>query len=818
MPNDNTVQMLKKLVPLNLLSEEDLEQLLQSASFNRDKSGTYLFRQGDTDYHNVYLLSGQVALLDKMREVDRVTAGSETARFPLAHQIPRKNSVRAVGRVEYVLIDNRKLSELLVRSSDDDYKVTDLNASVTDDWMTQLLQSNVFQQIPAANIQGVIMRMEEVEVKRGQSVVKQGGEGDYFYLIHQGQCVVQRKEEGAEKPTELAKLGPGDSFGEEALLSDSPRNSSVRMLTEGILLRLAKEDFIEFVKRPLARGVGYNEALSLVKDGAVWLDVRLPDEYETGHIGKSVSLPLSTLRYQAPNLAVDQHYVICCGDGQLSATAAFLLTDRGYNVSVLEGGLRSAPEEILIQGEGKEAETSAKVISLHSGEELAEDTAPANGSEELENLRGMLAEANNKIKLLGVRFQGFKDKQQKEAAQRQAELKAQKVILDSTRSRLEELRGKRNAEKKSLEQSVQERHSLNTTLEEALEELGKANSSASDLGARLQEQQDSNHELLKEREELQGALDRLQKEQKQQQVESKKQKELTSTQRQDADERITQLEQQHQTVLVELEEELALSRNSLEEIVATRTELEKTIEDLRQEQTGIEHQHDVAVSEVEQQLEKLHQELAASEDKNHSALTELEQLNNRVNESESDLETSRQVRLESETKLQELQQAHEQSESELRDLRYTHQQSEVELTEVQDIHQQVEAELKQSHSDRRQIESDLEELKANSRRQAGIEQQHDAAVSEVEQQLEKLRQELAASEDKHHSTLAELEQLNNRVNESESDSETSRQVRLESETKLQELQQAHEQSESELRDLRYTHQQSEVELTELQDI
>ncbi|MCP3671126.1 MAG: SUMF1/EgtB/PvdO family nonheme iron enzyme [Gammaproteobacteria bacterium] len=695
-PNDNTVQLLKKLVPLNLLSEEDFEQLLQSASFNRDKSGTYLFRQGDTDYHNVYLLSGQVALLDKMREVDRVTAGSETARFPLAHQIPRKNSVRAVGRVEYVLIDNRKLSELLVRSSDDAYKVTDLNTAVTDDWMTQLLQSNVFQQIPAANIQGVIMRMEEVEVKRGQSVIKQGGEGDYFYLINHGQCVVQRKEEGADKPAKLAKLGPGDSFGEEALLSDSPRNSSVRMLTNGTLLRLAKEDFIEFVKRPLARGVGYKEALSLVKGGAVWLDVRPPEEYESGHIGKSVSLPLNTLRYQAPNLAVDQHYVICCGDGQMSATAAFLLTDRGYSVSVLEGGLRSVSADILIQG-GQETETSAKVISLHSGEELDEDAAPANNMEELDYLREMLAEANNKIKQLGMRFHGYKDKQQKEAVQRQAELKAQKVILDSTRSRLEELRGKRNAEKKSLDQLELGRNTLNTTLEDALEELSKASSSISDLEAKLQTQQDSNHELLKEKDDLQEALDRGQKEQ----------------------------EQQHRAALAGLEDELALSQNTLEEVVATRAVLEKTIEDLRQGQIGIEQQHTGAVSEMEQQLEKLCQELAASEDKNKSTLTELEQLNKKVNESEVGLEALQQVRLESEAKLQEQQQVHEQGGVELKD----------------SLHQ---------------IESELEELKASSNK-AKTALQHERVLRQDAE--DKLQQVVAstASDDQGDVGVLKLE-------------------------------------------------------------
>ena len=40
---------------------------------------------------------------------------------------------------------------------------------------------------------------------------------------------------------ELATLGPGDAFGEEALLSDSPRNSTVTMLQDGEVLRLSKQ-------------------------------------------------------------------------------------------------------------------------------------------------------------------------------------------------------------------------------------------------------------------------------------------------------------------------------------------------------------------------------------------------------------------------------------------------------------------------------------------------------------------------------------------------------------------------------------------------
>lgn len=696
-PNHNTVQIIKKLVPLNMLSEEDFELLLQSASFNKDKAGTYLFRQGDTDYHNVYLLSGQVALLDKMREVDRVIAGSETARFPLAHQIPRKNSVRAIGRVEYVLIDNRKLSELLVRSSDDDYKVTELNSAVPDDWMAQLLQSQVFQQIPAANIQGVIMRMEEIKVKRGENVIEQGGEGDYFYLIHQGRCTVQRKEKGDDKPTELVKLGPGDSFGEEALLSDSPRNSTVRMLSKGILLRLAKEDFIEFVKRPLAKGVRYEKALSLVKSGAVWLDVRPPEEYETGHIGNSVSLPLDNLRYQATNLAVDRHYVICCGDGQMSATAAFLLTDRGYHVSVLEGGFRSVSADILIQEGGEEEETSAKVISLHSGEEMTEDATSVGDSKELEDLRDQLAAAKNKNKELGVRFQGFRDKQQKEASKRQAELKARKVILDSTRNRLEELRAERNSDRKALELLQRDKGELDTALADMLEELNRASSSTTDLESRLQAEQDSSRKIAQARDDLQQQLHKLQQQLEQQRISQ-----------QEAEARMVRLEQEHKLAVTGLDEELGLSRGMLEDAIASRQALEKTVDDLRQGQTGIEQQHNTVFSEFEQQLEQLRKELNESQEKHNLSLADLEQLKSTLNESEAGLDGSQQARQESEAELKALQSSHQLVELELQELRDSYKYKESELEELKTSYRQTETDLQHERVLRQDAEAGLE--------------------------------------------------------------------------------------------------------------
>ncbi len=651
-PKQNSLETLKKLIPLNLLPEEDLEQLLKTAAFKQDRSGSYLFRQGDTDYHNVYLLSGRVALLENMKEVDRVAAGSETARFPLGHQIPRKNSARAIGVVEYVLVDNRKLSELLVRNKDDDYKVADLNSSISEDWMDQLLQSKVFQQIPPSNIQGVIMRMEEVEVKRGQKVVEQGGEGDFFYLIHQGRCAVSRLEEGKRKATDLAKLGPGDSFGEEALLSDSPRNSTVTMLTKGILLRLAKEDFIEFVKRPLAKGVSFGEADLLVNKGAVWLDVRPPSSYEAGHLEHSVSFPLETLRYQAPNLASDQEYVICCDDGHESSTAAYLLTDRGFSVSVLEGGLRNVASDLLIKEETGRAEPSAKVISLHSGEEVSEEQEPVADTNELEDLRQKLTVANRRIKELGVKFQRYREKQQKEESKQQAEIKAQKVIIDKNRIRLDELKIRRETDRRLVEQLQQESGELNASMKEALEKLNQAKSSIADLEVKLNTEYDSGRKVAAERDEHKKQLD--------------------------------------------------IYQERLEDVIAEKATLEESIAELRKGQGDVAQEQSEALEKAEQQMEQLRGELKEYQDRYKAAQSELEEAKSELsgNIAEQQIEQLRGELEEYQDRYKALQSELEEAKSALPDKGAEQQIEQLrgELEEYQDRYRAVHSELEEAKS------------------------------------------------------------------------------------------------------------------------
>ncbi len=86
-------------------------------------------------------------------------------------------------------------------------------------WMTALLRLKAFHKIPPANIQGIFMRLEQIDAKAGEVVMRQGKEGDYFYVVTVGRCVVTRETPLSAEGIKLAELKVGDTFGEDALVS-----------------------------------------------------------------------------------------------------------------------------------------------------------------------------------------------------------------------------------------------------------------------------------------------------------------------------------------------------------------------------------------------------------------------------------------------------------------------------------------------------------------------------------------------------------------------------------------------------------------------
>lgn len=336
----------RTLIPIHALYENNLMLLAKQSETRKLEKGDIVFRQGDEDQDSVFLLAGTIELISAANAEKKIVAGSNEASYALAADIPRKYDAIVTSDTASVVWVNRVLLDRLLawgESTIQDEEEADsdrAHSELDSEWMMAMLQTDTFQKLPSQNIQNLFSRMEEIKVKKGDVIVSYGEEGGYYYMVKMGRCQVSRPTSDGREDI-LAEIGRGSSFGEESLISDAPRNATITMLSDGILMRLAKPDFIELYNQPIQNLVSFDEANNMVSAGACMLDVRLESEYQNSYIDGAVSLPLSDIRDRGPKLDRERKYIVYCDTGQRSSTAAFILSEMGLDVYVIEGGVSS---------------------------------------------------------------------------------------------------------------------------------------------------------------------------------------------------------------------------------------------------------------------------------------------------------------------------------------------------------------------------------------------------------------------------------------------------------------------------------------------
>jgi ATP-binding cassette subfamily B protein len=78
-------------------------------------------------------------------------------------------------------------------------------------------------------------------------IVQQGDPGDRFYILVRGKVDVLRSD--GERSQIVGRLQDGDCFGEMALLSNQPRNATVKTLTDCVCLSLTCDTFNRLLDR-----------------------------------------------------------------------------------------------------------------------------------------------------------------------------------------------------------------------------------------------------------------------------------------------------------------------------------------------------------------------------------------------------------------------------------------------------------------------------------------------------------------------------------------------------------------------------------------
>lgn len=348
------IRVLAALEPISSFSPARLRELLDYCNVEAVNVGQDPFAAHPLSGQSVYLIRGEMELAYADGNKVVIRADSEWARHPIGKRQPDIRSAKALSRAQLLRVDDDLLDRMVTWDQFGHHEDAKLTADKegAEAAVRRLLNSGMFSaenlnhgpfaHLPPANIGKLLSRVEAIGVWEKDAIIREGEEGDYYYLIESGRAQVTRLVGGANLV--LAELKAGDVFGEEALISDTKRNATVTMKSNGVLLRLKKQDFLELMKEPLLHRIGFDDAKKKVAQGAIWLDVRHPPEYRYDKLAGAINVPLNDIRNAIGVLNKATPYIAYCQSGRRSAAAAFILAQAGYDVYVLENGLWSVPK------------------------------------------------------------------------------------------------------------------------------------------------------------------------------------------------------------------------------------------------------------------------------------------------------------------------------------------------------------------------------------------------------------------------------------------------------------------------------------------
>jgi putative peptide zinc metalloprotease protein len=238
--------LLRRLGFLRGLPSASIERLARAARVRSAGAGEVLVRQGERGAQFFIIADGQaeVSILERGEDlsVRKLKPGDFFGERALLEGGIRTATVRALTPMRLLVFDEPAFWSELAGPIAWQRRVRDsLNER-------ELLKGvPLFADVSSRQLDLLAVKLEVVPFRKRAVIVRRGDPGRDFYIVRQGQVAALGK-----SGETLREMGPGEFFGEIALLRDTPRTATVMGVAPGTLWRLGRQDFHELLGKYLA--------------------------------------------------------------------------------------------------------------------------------------------------------------------------------------------------------------------------------------------------------------------------------------------------------------------------------------------------------------------------------------------------------------------------------------------------------------------------------------------------------------------------------------------------------------------------------------
>jgi cAMP-dependent protein kinase regulator len=221
------------------LDEKDLVVVIDAMEEKIFEEESTVIKQGD-DGAELFLVGEGVLECFRIMKIGEAPKklrdyvhGEAFGELSLLYNAPRAATITAKSHSVLYSLD-RDTFNLIVKESAQKKR---------EKYESSIKHVNILDSISAYERSQIADAIGEEQFKPGELVIKQGDDGDVFYMISEGEAVAKKIFDSGEEAKEVMNYKPGDYFGEIALLRNEPRAASVYAITDLVVMKLDRHSF-----------------------------------------------------------------------------------------------------------------------------------------------------------------------------------------------------------------------------------------------------------------------------------------------------------------------------------------------------------------------------------------------------------------------------------------------------------------------------------------------------------------------------------------------------------------------------------------------
>ncbi|XP_009275305.1 PREDICTED: cGMP-dependent protein kinase 2 isoform X1 [Aptenodytes forsteri] len=207
----NKNQFLKRLEPHQI---RDMVECVYERTFQQ---GSYVIRQGEPGNHIFVLKEGSLEVFQQNKLLSSIPVWTAFGELAILYNCTRTASVKAITNVKTWALDREVFQNIM--------RVT---AQTRQEQYRNFLRSvSLLKNLPEDKLTKIMDCLEVEYYHKGDYVIREGEEGNTFFIIAKGKVIVTQSTADHSQPQLIKNLHKGDYFGEKALISDDVRSANV---------------------------------------------------------------------------------------------------------------------------------------------------------------------------------------------------------------------------------------------------------------------------------------------------------------------------------------------------------------------------------------------------------------------------------------------------------------------------------------------------------------------------------------------------------------------------------------------------------------